>query len=430
MKDLIKEFSWRGLLQEHTPGLEDQLKKDKIALYVGFDPTADSLHIGSLLPIIMLVHFERAGHKPMAIVGGATGMIGDPSGKSTERQLLDESTLTHNINCIKAQLARFLKLESGNTRLLNNYDWMREISFLEFARDIGKHLTVNYMMSKDSVKRRLGASSCEGMSFTEFTYQLLQAYDFLYLFQSEKCLLQIGGSDQWGNITTGIELIRRKTGATAHGLTFPLITKADGTKFGKSESGENIWLEARRTSPYKFFQFWINTSDDEAERFIKMYTFLPKETIDQLIEDHRQKPHERILQQRLAAELTRWVHGDEACKSALSASKFLFGNNPVNSMELLDDETFLSVFEGVPRAQISIEDLQRGITIVDALVEKSGFLSSKAEARRALKEKSVLVNRQRVDESFILGKINILAKRYILLQRGKKSYFILEVVKF
>ncbi|WP_103327762.1 tyrosine--tRNA ligase [Bacteroidetes bacterium endosymbiont of Geopemphigus sp.] len=429
MEDLIKEFSWRGLLQEHTPGLQDQLKRDKITLYVGFDPTADSLHIGSLLPIIMLAHFERTGHKPMAIIGGATGMIGDPSGKSTERQLLDEFTLAHNISCIKSQLARFLNFEMGNTRLLNNHDWMREISFLEFAQDIGKHLTVNYMMSKDSVKKRLGDSSSKGMSFTEFTYQLLQAYDFLHLFQNENCLLQIGGSDQWGNITTGIELIRRKMGATAHGLTFPLITKADGAKFGKSESGENIWLEARRTSPYKFFQFWINTSDEEAGRFIKMYTFLPKDTINQLIEDHRKKPHKCILQQRLATELTRWVHGEEACKSALSASRLLFGNNPMTSMEVLDDETFLSVFEGVPRAQISIEDLQKGISIIDALVEKSGFLSSKAEARRALKERSILVNRQRIDEDLILGKTNIREKRYILLQRGKKSYFILEVVK-
>lgn len=427
MKNFLKELSWRGLLQDCTPELDDQLNKESTTLYVGFDPTADSLHVGSLLPITMLVRFEQAGHKPIVLLGGATGMIGDPSEKATERQLLNQEIVTHNINCIKTQLAKFLDFETGKTRLLNNYDWIRKISFLEFSRDIGKHITVNYMMSKDSVKRRLSAFSSEGMSFTEFTYQLLQAYDFLHLYKNQNCLLEIGGSDQWGNITTGIELIRRKLDATAHGLTFPLITKKDGTKFGKSEAGDNIWLDPKRTSPYKFFQFWLNSSDDEAIRFIKIYTFLSKEAIDELIKNHQQKPHERILQKRLATEITQWVHGEQACEKALKVSKILFENDALASIEKLDDEMFLSVFQGVPRTEISINDLEKGMTIIDILV-KSEFFKSKAEARRALKEKSISVNRQRVDEDFILDTSHILAKRYVLLQRGKKSYFVLQVV--
>lgn len=427
MQDLIDELSWRGLIHDKIPGLEARLQEAPVTLYVGFDPTADSLHLGSLVPILMLLHFQHAGHKPLALVGGATGMIGDPSGKPAERSLLDEATLKKNVFAIQAQLDRFLNFQSGAVELVNNYDWMKEVSFLDFTRDIGKHITVNYMMAKDSVKRRLSTEAREGMSFTEFTYQLLQGYDFLHLYQEKDCLLQLGGSDQWGSITTGVELIRRKTGGTAYGLTFPLITRPDGSKFGKSEKGENIWLDSARTSPYKFYQFWFNRTDADVERLIKIYTFLSRDEIENLIEVHRQGPHKRLLQRRLAQELTRWIHGKAACEKVLDASKILFSQGTDEALKALDEETFLSVFEGVPQAQIDREELYAGLSIIDALVQKGRFLPSNGEARRALKEKAISVNKQTVDQEFILGVDDLIVGRYFLLQRGKKQYFIIKV---
>ncbi|MCG8699923.1 MAG: tyrosine--tRNA ligase, partial [Bacteroidales bacterium] len=348
--DFIEELKWRGQLQDCTPGTEDQLKKEVTSAYVGFDPTADSLHIGSLAPIMLLKRFQMAGHKPLALIGGATGMIGDPSGKSQERNLLDEETLQKNIAGIKAQLSKFLDFETdgdNKAELINNYDWMKEFSFLEFIRDIGKHITVNYMMAKDSVKKRLGEESKQGMSFTEFTYQLVQGYDFLHLNQHKNCKLQMGGSDQWGNITTGTELIRRKTDGEAYALTIPLVTKSDGSKFGKTESG-NVWLDPNRTTPYAFYQFWLNTSDDDAAQFIKTFTLLPKEDIDALIEEHKQAPHARVLQKRLAEEVTTMVHSKEELDNAIEASSILFGKGTAEGLAKLDEKTFLSVFDGVP----------------------------------------------------------------------------------
>ncbi|XOD67717.1 MAG: tyrosine--tRNA ligase [Flavobacteriales bacterium Tduv] len=427
MQNIIDELSWRGLIHDKIPGLEARLQETPVTLYVGFDPTADSLHVGNLVPILMLVHFQRAGHKPLVLVGGATGMIGDPSGKASERILLDEVILQKNISGIQAQLDRFLDFQSGAAELVNNYDWIKEETFLDFARDIGKHITVNYMMAKSSVKRRLSSESREGMSFTEFTYQLLQGYDFLHLYQKKNCLLQVGGADQWGNITTGVELIRRKTGGAAYGLTFPLVTKPDGSKFGKSEKGENIWIHSARTSPYKFYQFWINTADGDAERLIKIYTFLSRAEIETLIEMHRKEPHKRLLQRRLAEGLTNWVHGREACEKVLEASQILFGQGTAESLKALSEEDFLSIFEGVPQARIDREELHAGLSIVDALVQRGHFLSSNSEARRALKEKTVSVNKQHVDEDFVLGVDNLISGRYFLLQRGKKQYFIIKV---
>ncbi|XOD68430.1 MAG: tyrosine--tRNA ligase [Flavobacteriales bacterium AspAUS03] len=428
MKDLLDELSWRGLLYNKVPGIEAQLEKGSTTFYVGFDPTANSLHVGSLVPILMLVHFQRAGHKPLVLVGGATGMIGDPSDKSTERNLLDENTLQKNIAGIQAQLACLLDFKSNAAELVNNYDWMKSISFLDFAREIGKHVTVNYMMAKDSVKKRLSTEAREGMSFTEFTYQLLQGYDFLHLYQAKNCLLQVGGSDQWGNITTGIELIRRKMGHTAYGLTFPLIIKPDGNKFGKTEKGENIWLDPEQTSPYQFYQFWMNVSDVDTERFIKIYTFLSRADIEALITVHRQAPHQRLLQQRLATELTTWVHGQATCKKVVQVSQLLFGHGTIEALKVLDEVDFLSFFEGVPQTQLSREDLQTGLSIIDALVQKGRFLSSNSEARRALKERAIAVNKQRVDETFVLSMVDLIANRYLLLQRGKKQYFIIKVL--
>lgn len=426
MKDLLKELAWRGLLCKYTLGIKDQLKKEYNTLYIGFDPTSDSLHIGNLLPIFMLELFHRFGHKTLTIIGGATGMIGDPSGKYKERTLLDKEILLHNIHCIQKQLELFLNVDKIKTKLLNNYDWIGNLSFINFVRDIGKNLTVNYMMAKDSVKNRLSAES-EGISFTEFTYQLLQAYDFYYLYTHENCRLQIGGSDQWGNIITGIELIRRITGGTAHGLTFPLVTKSNGTKFGKSDNNENIWLDYRKTSPYKFYQFWMNISDEEASRFIKFYTFLHKEEIDHLLYNHKKAPYRRILQKTLAKNMTQWIHGKENYKKSLKVSNFLFGKDTMRSLASLDEKTFLSVFKGVPHVQIHRDILQRGLSIVEAFTEKSGFFSSKGEAIRALKEKSIYVNKEKVDDKFLLNENNIIANRYILLQKGKKNYFILEI---
>lgn len=428
-KSFVEELRWRGLLHNIIEGTEEQLAKEVTTAYIGFDPTADSLHIGSLVQIILLMHFQRAGHKPIALVGGATGMIGDPSGKSSERNLLDEVTLNKNIEGIKNQLARFLDFSenSGNAaELVNNYDWMKKLSFLDFARDIGKHITVNYMMAKDSVKNRLNPEANEGMSFTEFTYQLIQGFDFLHLYTEKNCKLQMGGSDQWGNITTGTELIRRKAQGKAFAITCPLVTKTDGSKFGKSEGG-NIWLDTERTSTYKFYQYWLNTSDADAEKYIKIFTFLDRPSVEKLIKEHQQAPHLRLLQKTVANEITEMVHSKEALENAIKASNILFGRSTADDLKTLDKKTFLDVFEGVPQAKISAKDLNNGINIVEALNEKSGFLKSNGEARRALKENSISVNKEKVTEEFQLTNENLMNSQYILLQRGKKNYFLLKI---
>ena len=429
--NLLKELEWRGMVHDMMPGTEEQLLKESTPTYIGFDPTSDSLHIGSLVPIILLVHLKNFGHKPIALIGGATGMIGDPSGKSDERNLLDEATLTQNVAGIKAVLSRFLDFtttEANSPVLVNNYDWMKDFSFINFARDVGKRITVNYMMAKDSVKRRFtGEGGAEGMSFTEFTYQLLQGYDFLHLYQKEGVRLQMGGTDQWGNITAGTELIRRKVQGEAYALTIPLITKADGSKFGKSESGENYWLDKKKTSPYRFYQFWLNATDTDAERFIKFYTFLGKEEIDALIAEHQTAPHERKLQKKLAEEVTVWVHGKEEYQKALKASEILFGRSTAEDLVSLDQETFLDVFNGVPQKKVSKSEAI-GQNIVDLLSEKSGFLKSKGEAKRELQGNAISVNKQKVDENFVAEESHLIDGQFLLLQIGKKSYFILKLV--
>ncbi len=430
MNKFVEELRWRGMLHDIMPGTEEQLAKEVTSAYIGFDPTADSLHIGSLVQIILLMHFQRHGHRPIALIGGATGMIGDPSGKSAERNLLDEEQLAKNIAGVKAQLERFIDFNSGkenSAELVNNYDWMKNMSFLDFARDIGKHITVNYMMAKDSVKKRLSSESNVGMSFTEFTYQLIQGFDFLHLYKEKNCKLQIGGSDQWGNITTGTELVRRKAQGKAYALTCPLITKADGTKFGKTEGG-NIWLDANRTSPYKFYQFWFNSSDEDAENYIKKFTFLDKQTIDNLIAEHKENPHLRLLQKKIGEEVTVMTHGKDAYENALKASNILFGKSTAGDLKTLDEQTFLDVFEGVPQAEISKSDLDNGLEIIAALNEKSGFLKSNGEARRALKENSISVNKEKVNDTTVLTNDDLIADKFILLQRGKKNYFLLKVV--
>ena len=430
MKKFVEELRWRGMLHDIMPGTEEQLAKEVTAAYIGFDPTADSLHIGSLVQIILLMHFQRHGHKPIALIGGATGMIGDPSGKSAERNLLDETTLAKNIAGMKAQLEHFIDFNSGKenaAELVNNYDWMKGMSFLDFARDIGKHITVNYMMAKDSVKKRLSSESNVGMSFTEFTYQLIQGFDFLHLYQEKNCKLQIGGSDQWGNITTGTELVRRKVQGKAYALTCPLITKADGTKFGKTEGG-NVWLDAKRTSPYKFYQYWFNASDADAEKYIKIFTFLSKDEIDSLIKEHKETPHLRLLQKKIGEEVTIMTHGEAAYENALKASNILFGKSTAGDLKSLDEQTFLDVFEGVPQATISKADLENGLEIILALNEKSGFLKSNGEARRALKENSISINKEKVNDATTLSLNDLIADKFILLQRGKKNYFLLKVV--
>lgn len=428
--NFVAELRWRGMIHDVMPETEEHLNQAMRAAYVGFDPTADSLHVGNLVPIMLLAHFQRAGHKPVALVGGATGMIGDPSGKSSERNLLDEPTLRHNQECVRNQLAHFLDFDSGadnQAEMVNNYDWMKEFSFLDFIRDVGKHLTVNYMMAKDSVKNRLTGEGAQGMSFTEFTYQLVQGYDFLHLFKNKNCSLQMGGSDQWGNITTGTELIRRIGGGKGYALTCPLITKADGSKFGKSEDG-NVWLDAKRTSPYKFYQFWINAADADAESYIKIFTFLDKVEIDSLITQHQEQPHMRLLQKRLAEEVTRTVHGQAAYDQAVAASNILFGKSTAESLKSLDEQTFLDVFNGVPQAEIEKAQLSNGFDIVDALVAQSGFLKSNGEARRALKENSISVNKEKVAEGYKISKDDLINQKYVLLQRGKKNYLILKVL--
>lgn len=429
VKNFVQELKWRGMLHDVMPGTEEHLLSGMQSAYVGIDPTADSLHIGHLVGVMMLKHFQLAGHKPIALIGGATGMIGDPSGKSQERNLLDETTLRMNQEAIKQQLSRFLDFDSATENgavLVNNYDWMKEFSFLDFIRDVGKHITVNYMMAKDSVKKRLSADAKEGMSFTEFTYQLVQGYDFLYLFENFSCTLQMGGSDQWGNITTGTELIRRIGGGKGYALTCPLITKADGTKFGKTESG-NIWLDAHRTSPYKFYQYWLNTSDDDAEKYIKIFTFLGKGEIETLIQEHKEAPHLRKLQRKLAEEVTIAVHSEEDLEKAVKASSILFGKSTSEDLKFLDEDTFLEVFDGVPQARISRDDLTSGLDMIGALSAKTGFLKSNGEARRELKQQSISVNKERVNEGYILEDKDLINNKYILLQRGKKNYYVLVV---
>ena len=430
MNPLIEELTWRGLVHNIMPGTEEQLSKEMTSGYVGFDPTADSLHVGSLVPIFLLVHLQRHGHRPIALVGGATGFIGDPTGKAAERSLLDEETLNKYVAGIKAQLSRFLDFDSNNGNsavLVNNYDWMKNFSFIDFARNVGKHITVNYMMSKDSVKSRLSSESNVGMSFTEFTYQLIQGYDFLHLYQEYGAKLQMGGSDQWGNITTGTELIRRIGGGEGFAFTCPLTTKADGTKFGKSEGGENIWLDKKRTSPYKFYQFWLNQADSDAERYIKIYTFLDKESIDDLIEEHRQEPHLRELQRKLATEITILVHGVDELYEAVKAAHVLVGKSTWEYLKELDGDTFLLVFECVPLSTVSKADVEAGLDIVTILAEKTGFLKSNSEARRELTANSISINKEKVSEEFVLTTENLIADKYVLLQKGKKNYFILIV---
>ncbi len=430
MSGLIAELQWRGLIHTIMPGTEEQLEKEMTTGYCGFDPTADSLHVGSLVPIILLMHMQRHGHKPIALVGGATGMIGDPTGKSAERNLLDEATLDKFIKGIHGQLERFLDFDPSKPNaavMVNNYDWMKNFSFIDFARNVGKHITVNYMMAKDSVKSRLGSESAVGMSFTEFTYQLIQGYDFLHLYREMGAKLQFGGSDQWGNITTGTELIRRVDQGEGFAFTCPLTTKADGTKFGKSEGGENVWLDKNRTSPYKFYQFWLNQSDEDSEKYIKIYTFLSQTEIEELIQTHKSEPHLRQLQKKLAEEITTLVHGKEELENAIKASEVLFGKSTAEDLKSLNAETFLAVFEGVPQARISKSELQEGINIVDVLTDKTNFLSSKSEARRDLKANAISVNKEKVGEEFSLSDKDLISDQYILLQKGKKNYFILIV---
>ena len=428
--NFIEELTWRGMIHQMMPGTEELLNRETVTAYVGIDPTADSLHIGHLCGVMMLRHFQRCGHKPLALVGGATGMIGDPSGKSQERNLLNEETLRHNVACIKGQLARFLDFESeapNKAELVNNYDWMKDYSFLDFAREIGKCITVNYMMAKDSVKRRLNGEFQDGMSFTEFTYQLLQGYDFLYLYQHKGCKLQMGGNDQWGNMTTGTELIRRTLGSEteAYALTCPLITKADGKKFGKTESG-NIWLDPKRTSPYKFYQFWLNVSDDDAERYIKIFTSLDKETIDTLVEEHKQDPGRRALQRRLAEEVTVMVHSREDYDMAVEASNILFGKSTKDSLLKLDEQTLLDIFEGVP--QFDIDSSLLGQPAVELFTTAAAVFASKGEMRKLVQGGGVSVNKEKLtafDRPITAD--DLIDGKYLLVQRGKKNYYLITV---
>ncbi len=429
-KNFIEELRWRGMLQDLMPGTEELLQKEQVTAYVGIDPTADSLHIGHLVSIMMLKHLQECGHKPLALVGGATGMIGDPSGKSNERVLLNEETLRHNVACIKKQLSKFLDFDSdapNAAELVNNYDWMKDVTFLSFIRDIGKHITVNYMMAKDSVKKRFsGEAGTDGMSFTEFTYQLVQGNDFLHLLQTKNCKLQMGGSDQWGNITTGTELIRRITGKEAFGLTCPLITKADGGKFGKTESG-NVWLDPEKTSPYKFYQFWLNCSDADSARYIRIFTLMSREEIEAIEKEHAQAPHLRVLQKALAKDLTIRVHSQKDYETAVEASEILFGKSTTESLRKLDTATFLSVFEGVPCSETGIDTFDGNTSLIDLLSEKTGIFASKSEVRRALKENSLSINKEKATEQTPVSKDMLLNGAYVLVQKGKKNYFLIHV---
>lgn len=428
--DFIEELTWRGMIHQMMPGTDEQLKKEMTTAYLGIDPTADSLHIGHLVGVMMLKHFQRAGHKPIALVGGATGMIGDPSMKSQERKLLDEETLRHNQEAIKRQLAKFLDFESdapNAAEMVNNYDWMKNFSFLEFIRDVGKHITVNYMMAKDSVKKRLGGENQQGMSFTEFSYQLVQGYDFLTLFREKNCKLQLGGSDQWGNITTGTELIRRTVGGEAYALTCPLITKADGGKFGKTESG-NVWLDPRYTSPYKFYQFWLNVSDADAEKYIKIFTSLSREEIESLVAEQNENPGLRPLQKRLAREITIMVHSEADYNAAVEASQILFSNKAGDILKKIDESTLLAVMEGVPRSEVSRADIEAGIKLADLLTDKAPVFASKGEMRKMVQGGGVNVNKEKLADPYAEATLDMLLNdKYILIQRGKKNYHLLIV---
>ena len=431
-KNFVEELRWRGMIHDLTPGTEEQLSQEMTTAYVGIDPTADSLHIGHMVGIMMLKHLQMAGHRPLALIGGATGMIGDPSGKSQERNLLDETTLRHNQECLKQQLSKFLDFETeapNKAGLVNNYDWMKSYSFLDFIREIGKHITVNYMMSKDSVKKRLTAENATGMSFTEFTYQLVQGYDFLHLYQHENCKLQMGGSDQWGNITTGTELIRRKLGseAKAFALTCPLITKADGGKFGKTESG-NIWLDPEKTTPYAFYQFWLNCSDEDAAKYIKIFTLMSREEIEKLEEEHQLAPHQRQLQKALAQEITTRVHSEEALQLAEEASQILFGKGTTDALRKLDEKTLLSVFEGVPAVDVQRNTLAESLDITEFLTTHTNIFPSKGEARRMLKDNGVSINKEKVKDDTQVGIADLLNNKYILVQKGKKNYYLVHVI--
>ena len=420
--NFVEELKWRGMIHDIMPGTQEQFEKEMTSAYIGFDPTADSLHIGSLVQIMILVHLQRCGHKPFALVGGATGMVGDPSGKSKERNLLDEKTLNHNLACVQKQLEQFLNFDCGanSAEVVNNYDWFKEFNFLEFIRDVGKHIPVNYMMAKDSVKSRLES----GMSFTEFSYQLVQGYDFYWLWKNKNCKVQLGGSDQWGNIVTGTELIRRKGEGKAFAVTTPLIKKADGGKFGKTETG-NIWLDKTKTSPYKFYQFWLNSSDEDAKNYIKIFTLKSQEEIKQLTTEHEQAPHLRVLQNAIANEVTTRVHSAEDLDMAIKASNILFGKSTADDLKSLDEETFLSVFEGVPQFEISKADLD--LNILDIVAEKTQIFSSKGEARRMIKSNAVSINKEKISEDIKLSENNLLNRKYILAQKGKKNYFLIIV---
>ena len=422
--NFIEELKWRGMVHDIMPGTEEALNKQVTAGYIGFDPTADSLHVGHLVQIMTLVHFQRAGHKPFALVGGATGMVGDPSGKSAERNLLDADTLNHNVKCVKEQLEKFLDFNSGSNsaEMVNNYDWFKDMSFLDFIRDVGKHITVNYMMSKDSVKKRLET----GMSFTEFSYQLVQGYDFYHLNKHKNCIVQMGGSDQWGNIVTGTELIRRKSGGEAYAVTTPLIKKADGTKFGKTEGG-SVWLDPEKTSPYEFYQFWLNSSDADSGNYIRIFTLREKEEIEALEKEHAEAPHLRILQKAIAEDITKRVHGEEALKTAIAASNILFGKSTADDLRSLSEKDFFSLFDGVPQATVARSEFGSSMSIIDALAAKTGFLSSNGEARRELKANAISVNKEKVGEDFMLTTDHLINNKYVLLGKGKKNNYILIV---
>jgi len=429
--NFVEELRWRGMIHDIMPGTEELLEKEVTKGYIGFDPTADSLHIGHMVQVMLLVHFQRAGHVPIALVGGATGMIGDPSGKSEERNLLDEETLRRNEAGIKKQLSRFLDFSSGiknQAIMVNNYDWMKDYSFLRFIREIGKHITVNYMMAKDSVKKRLGSDAKEGMSFTEFSYQLVQGTDYLHLYNQLGCRLQMGGSDQWGNIVTGTELIRRKTGGEAYSLTCPLITKSDGSKFGKTESG-NVWLDPEKTSPYQFYQFWLNVSDEDAAKYIKIFTLLDRKTIEELTESHNKAPHERILQKRLAEEVTVMVHSREDFNAAVEASQILFGKGTTETLMKMNEQTILSVFEGVPVFDVKREILQNGVSFTDLCAVHTPVFTSKGELRRLAQGGGISINKMKIDDpEMIIGTDSLLNGKYILVQKGKKNYYLLKTV--
>lgn len=430
MNSFIEELKWRGMLQDMTPELEEHLKKGMASAYLGFDPTADSLHIGHLVGVMTLLHFQRAGHKPFALVGGATGMIGDPSFKSAERNLLDKATLDHNVSCIQTQLSKFLDFSGGTSNkaeLVNNYDWMSQFSFLDFIRDVGKHITVNYMMSKDSVKRRLEDGN--GLSFTEFSYQLIQGYDFYHLWKNNNCTIQLGGSDQWGNIVTGTELIRRMGGGSAYALTVPLITKADGTKFGKTESG-SVWLDPEKTSPYTFYQFWLNVSDQDASKYIRIFTVLEKESIENLESKHAEAPHLRLLQKEIAKEVTTLVHSKEDYEMAVKASEILFGKSSTEDLASLDEKTFLAVFDGVPQMKISKDEFSSIENVLDLFGEKTQFqiLPSKGEARKMIQGGGVSINKEKISDPNETMNFQLLQNKYLLIQKGKKNYFILEII--